>query len=518
MGFGTPILLTLLTKLPFLTSFSQRLSPYLVYPSTVGNYHVRPLPWLLGNAPTFGQGLYIALFILLNIVLTCVGYEHAQPHPWGYDRRGEILAYAGYRTGSIAFALLPLLLLFSGRNNILLWLTNWSHSTFLLLHRWVARVFAVQTILHSLFLLVAYKRSGIYHANFHETYWAWGIVGTVFVCAMPIFSILWIRRKTYELFLISHIIMAIFVIVGSWYHLYYRFGLSGSYEYWLYAACAVWFTDRLMRVLRIAKNGMRRATVTEVDENHVRVDIPGLRWVARPGEHAYVYFPTVSPMKPWENHPFSVNSTQLFRGSNYGVARVSSSAHRSSQEGDNDVEKAAGTATTVTAQGNSVFRDTGAVGVSFVIRKGTGLTRLLQSHDSLLTLVDGPYPNNQITEVLKCDRVLLIGGGIGITGLLAWIAAHPNVKLAWSVKQGTRNVVEHLKPALEGVEKEIFIGERLDITKLLEQEARSGWSRIGVVVCGPGTMCDAARENLCRIGKRESGKVSFEFEVDAYSW
>ena len=139
-----------------MTTAFDKLKPYLVYPSAIGQYQVRPLPWLLGNAPTVGQALYIALFFILNVVLTMVGYESVQPHPWGYNKRGELLAYAGYRTGNIAFALLPLTMLFSGRNNILLWMTNWSRSTYLLLHRWIARFFAVHIILHSLFLLAAY--------------------------------------------------------------------------------------------------------------------------------------------------------------------------------------------------------------------------------------------------------------------------------------------------------------------------------------------------------------------------
>jgi len=170
----------------------------------------------LGNAPTVGQALWVVGFFVLNMRLTFVDYGSTQPHPWGYNKHGEWLAYAGYRTGEIALALLPLVILLSGRNNILLWMTNWSHSTFMLLHRWVARIFALHTNPHSIFLLAAYKQSRIYAANTPELYWKWGIVGTVFVCAMPIFSLLWLRRLSYEIFLISHIVMAILVIVGSW--------------------------------------------------------------------------------------------------------------------------------------------------------------------------------------------------------------------------------------------------------------------------------------------------------------
>jgi hypothetical protein len=57
---------------------------------------------------------------------------------------------------------MPVLFLFSSRNNILLWLTNWSHSTYMLLHRWIARLFLLQTLLHSIFALVLYQNTGSY--------------------------------------------------------------------------------------------------------------------------------------------------------------------------------------------------------------------------------------------------------------------------------------------------------------------------------------------------------------------
>ena len=511
VGFATPILFTLLEKLPFATTIADKIKPYIIYPSTIGTYQVRPLPWLLGNAPTIGQALYIFIFFALNVVLTTVGYESAQPHPWGYDKRGEILAYAGYRTGNIAFAFLPLVILFSGRNNILLWITNWSHSTYLLLHRWIARIFVIQTILHSVFLLAAYNQSGIYSVNYLEPYWLWGIVGTVFACAIPIFSILWIRRLAYELFLILHIVMAVFVIVGSWYHLYYRFGLPGSYEYWLYAACGVWFFDRLVRLLRMAKNGRRRATVTEVGLNHIRVDIHGLRWAIKPGYHAYVYFPGLIPWRPWENHPFSINSTSIFGSQD--VATPSVSIHGSSNDAP-DVEKTTGNAKVV--QSSSV-NALDSMGITLIIRKNTGLTRLLQKHAGLLTLVDGPYPNNPTDEILKCDRILLIGGGIGITGLLAWAKSHHNVKLAWSVNQTAQAVVQHLDGLLSTIpDKQIVVDQKLNVSELLLHEVRAGWKKVGVVVCGPPGLCDSARAEVARLGRHE--KTVFELEVDAYSW
>jgi hypothetical protein len=137
-----------------------------------------------------------------------------------------------YRTGMLAFALLPILLLFAGRNNVLLWLTDWSHATYLLLHRWVARVFALQVVLHSLMALVLYKDTGAYPEEEKLEYWIWGAVGTVAVCVMLVGSALYVRRWSYEVFLVMHVVLAVFVVVGCWYHVELRFERKWGYEMW----------------------------------------------------------------------------------------------------------------------------------------------------------------------------------------------------------------------------------------------------------------------------------------------
>lgn len=504
--------MTLLTHLPLTSTGIDKLKPYIIWPSSIGGYHIRPLPFSLGNAPTMGQLWYILGFFILNVILTCVSYVlmYPLPHPWGYNHRGEILAYVGYRTGEIAFALLPLVILFAGRNNVLLWLTNWSHSTFLLLHRWVARLFALHTILHSIFLWAARVQTGTYSSDVKLPYWVWGIVGTIFVCLMLVFAMLWARKLSYEIFLIGHIIMALFVLVGSWEHLILRFGYSGSHEYWLYAAVAVWVFDRSLRIVRIINNGACKATVTEVGSNHVRVDIHGVRFHGRPGYHGYIYFPTLNPLKPWENHPFSFNSKTLLRSSERSILSDSTGSTAPSTREKTDVDT---TSTAINSSGTCPVTK----GITCIIRKSKGMTKLLQQNASLLTFVDGPYRSNRTDAILKCDRLLLIGGGIGITGLLGYLINHANVKLAWSVGESASAVVKELDAVLADVaDKEVKIGERLDVDALLHREVRAGYDKIGVVVCGPGGLCDGVRAKVSALGRHE--KTIFELEVEGFSW
>lgn len=528
IGFGLPIFLTLLNHLPFVTTLFDKLSPYLVYPSLIGTYHIRPLPWLLGNAPTVGQALYIFLFFLLNLVLSSVNYSRSQPHPWWFPPKEELLSYIGYRTGHIGYALLPLLILFSGRNNFLLWVTNWPYSTYLLLHRWVARIFAVHAIIHSIVLLITYKGTGDYATASKEPYWLWGIVATVLTCAMLIFSQLYFRRLAYEFFLILHVILAVLVIVGCWYHVRLRFGFQ-FYSNWLFAACAVWFFDRLVRFIRVAKNGARSAVITEVGSEHVRVDIPDVRWANKPGYVIYVYFPTLNPFKPWENHPFSLNSTVVFNTYQHALVSATpdvsekATSHKSSSDEARDIEKSAVSDTTNNkgSSHSSVIDRTSSKtsGITFVIKRNAGLTKKLRANAQILTLLDGPYPQHSPSaSLLASDHLLLIGGGIGITGLLSFAHSHPNVKLAWSVKVSAASLVKELEIPLAGLrDKTISIGERLDIDGLLRDEQIKGYGKVAVVVCGPGGMCDAVRAQVAGLA-RAGGSTVWELEVLAFSW
>ena len=500
------MVLTWLGYVPYMSGVLNKIRPYVVYPSLIGRYQVCPLPYLLGNAPTVGQSLYIILFFILNVVLSAVNYESKQPHAWYATKQKEITAYIFYRTGVLAFVLAPLVILFASRNNILLWMTNWSHSTFLLLHRWVARIFALQVLLHTLLALPLY-----YPEEAKKEYWIWGAVATVSVMILVVSSGLYVRVFVYEFFLIMHVLLSIFVIVGCWYHIKLWIGLTWGYETWLYAATAVWFFDRLARMVRILKTGLRRAKVTDLGGGYVRVDVVGIRWGSEPGKHVCTYFPTLNPLRPWENHPFSVLQTAILQPSCRSLGSEIVGATVGSDHVE--MEKHNG----FRAQVETTLDSRPTVGLTLFIKKSTGNTKYLQAHNGLLVLLEGPYPNNSTKEVLRCDRLLLIGGGIGITGLLPWAANHRNVKLCWSVKETAKCLVEAVDGALSGIaERDVRVGNRLNVDELLAMETVSGWEEVGVVVSGPGGLCDDVRAAVVAAGRK--GNTVFELEVEAYSW
>ncbi|KAI0444282.1 ferric-chelate reductase [Xylaria telfairii] len=508
-ALGLPLALTWLGYLPFMTRASQLIKPFL-YPSIFGTYHDRPLPFYIGNVPTVGQSFYIAVVVILNIVFLAVGYKTSWPNQenqWYANRYQELLAYFMWRTGVLAFCNMPVLFLFSSRNNILLWLTNWSHSTYMLLHRWIARLFLFQTLLHSIFALVLYKNTGSYTTSSLTGWWIWGIVATIAAVAIVLTSVLILRQHAYELFLITHIVFAVICVVGCWYHVYIGYENTFGYETWLYITVAIWFFDRAARICRILKTGVRRATVTDIGPTVVRVDIPGIRWAA-PGRCVYVYFPTLSPFRPWENHPFSIIPTSMLTRND---CRDQAILEASDVEKNNAMAVGSGDITN-----NIVYTNSG---LTLFVRKTAGMTRLLETQKELATLLEGPYPTSPTKAVLQSDRLLLIGGGIGLTGLLPFLRCHLNVKLFHSVKAADECLINSLSAVLDEIrEKEIAINRRLNINALLRDEANLGWSKIAIVVCGPAGMCDDVRAAVSLLGKEKAGSCMFELEVEAFSW
>ena len=533
VGFATPIILTLLGQLSSATGLMDRLKPMLVYPSAIRRYHIRPLPYLIGNAPTVGQGTYIALSVILHVVLSAASIQSVQPHAWLGDTRREIMSKVAARSGVLAVALAPLVILFAGRNNILLWLTNWSRPTYILLHRWIARLFAIHVILHAVLELASEVMDGTHSEEASRPFWVWGIIGVLSTSLMMVLSILYVRRWSYEVFLLVHITLAALMLVGAWYHIIMGPHRKPGVEYWLYVSFGVWGFDRALRLWRMAKVGFRRASISDLGHGYVRVDVPGVRWPVMPGHHAYIHFPSVNILRPWENHPFSVVPTSMLRpitcpSSSDESEPASPISTTNDKDIEKDIERDAFQTTAVPSQVPRIKPQPGLIptvgttaGVTFYIRKSSGLTkRLSPTSSSVLTLMDGPYPSSPTADLLASDRLLLLAGGIGITAVLPFLATgHPNMKLYWTLRPVARGVLDDINPGLHSVkEKDIRVGERMDIAGILRREAADGWKRVGVVVCGPPGLCDDVRALIVQVSKETRGSCIFNLEVDAFSW
>ncbi|KAF5000214.1 hypothetical protein FGRMN_1935 [Fusarium graminum] len=536
-----PIGFSLFRFLPIPESFTRNLNAYLVDPPAWGKKHNVPLLGM-GIVPTRGQALFILYIITINAVATFDGYPLYRPNGVFPDRRYELMRQIGNRAGAIAFANVPVVILYAGRNSLLLRMTDWSYSTFLLLHRWIATICVIEVILHSLLWLQIEVEAHAHATAVTYPYWYWGIVATVVFSMFLPFSMLPIRRIMYEVFLILHICLSVIALVGSWYHIWYVYEGKAGFEIWLIIAMVFWVYERLLRVVRVSRYGVKKAFVTRVDDKYLRVDIPD---VDAHG-HCFVYFPTLS-WRVWENHPFSVVSCSMDQAS--GDSEVSSSSSQVRFEASEDLTasacKEAGGVTS-NARGVATRSQNRRPGITLFVQHLRGFTAKLakkaDSGVSIPVLIECSYGHDShphFTPTAEYPNTLVIAGGVGIAGVVSALQsslsmfAQPmgTTKLYWGIKQ--RGLVDAVKRMIVGedtsedkegdsqgskwghVESHVTVGSRMDIKQVLTAELEEVTGGTTVIVCGPNGMCDEARY-VCAAMARHGAKVRYIEE--SFSW
>ncbi|KAF5971582.1 ferric reductase Fre2p [Fusarium bulbicola] len=516
-----PIGFSLLRFLPLPSSWRSKFYGYFIDPPAWGRQHsVATLG--IGMVPTRGQALFILYLIAINCLATFAGYPNYAPNAIFPDRHYELMRHIGNRAGSVAFANIPVVILYAGRSSVLLRLTNWSYSTFLLLHRWTATICVVQVALHSLLWLRIMIEGDSYPLVLTYPYWYVGVVGTVAFSALIPFSMLPIRKIMYEVFLITHIVLTIGALVGSWYHIVFLYEDKGGYEIWLIIAFAFWGLERLLRILRVSRYGIKKAYVTRIDDKYLRIDIPD---VDAHG-HCFAYFPTLS-WRVWENHPFSI--VNCSKGQLDGESLTPSSASHTQSENEGAISPTEASASKEMGGAMSNIRqlrvqcNATKPGITLFVQNLRGMTaKLAKKADTgiaIPVLIESSYGHEDTSRFepnTEYPNTLVISGGVGIAGALSSLQASLSMyakplgttKLYWGIKsKGLVEVVRsmivggHTAGAKEGgessnwghIETHVSVGERMDIKRVLTTELENAIGGTTVVVCGPHAMCDEAR-------------------------
>lgn len=512
-GFLIPIAASALRFLPFPAKLRTRLAASFNHPAMFGTRHRTPVG--AGTVPTRGQALFIGYLVLINILVCVVDIRPGpQPNAWFEDDWHSYMTYISDRAGAVCFANICLLILFSARNNFLLLITDWSHSTFLLLHRWVGYIAILQAAVHCVMWIHWYRLLGTHNAEATKPYWYWGIIAMLALTLIYPLSLLPVRKRLYEFFLISHIVLTVLVLVGNYQHVYILYSNYWGYEIWIYTAVAVWGGDRILRVWRALRNGVTlRAKVTNIDDDYLRIDIEGV--VAPGAGHAYLYFPTVRPWAPWENHPFSVASS--FAG---GRSRVRAVVDEDAKSPITTSTAPAPPSSTTSSESTDVPRPR----LTFIIRVQKGITATLAARagTSVPVLVESGYHSPpQTSRLAHCTTLVCIAGGVGITTMLPLLRTHPGARarLYWGMRNsGLRDALVEEMAGLDVVQ--YGIGKRLDVKGILEEELLRSDEKgeVGIVVSGPGGMADEVRDALCRIGASGRAARGVVFLDEAFSW
>ncbi|CAO3642618.1 unnamed protein product [Cunninghamella echinulata] len=441
-------------------SWIQSFRRHLINPSLLlDGVHLEHASWfgILVTYPTRLESIFVFLYVALNIILLFPSYDLFMENTyWSGDLGLQLIRYIADRSGEMSFAQLPLVYLFSGRNNIMIWLTGWSYDRFMVAHKWTSRVMFLHAVIHSITYTCYPVRIGgwaTYITYYQEAYFIWGVVATVLGGFIILFAMPQLRRAFYDIFLYTHIVLVVIFTVGCWYHVY----LIEDHENmpWLYACFAIWAYDRIVRLVRVIYYNVLLATTGNKILRKVRADIiPGTDCVRLtvdankaglsqrvPGVFVYIYVPSIYF---WQSHPFTIASwdqpsidlpsPQSALKSIYDKTvntDVSSSIiEKKSKENDHSTSTSSSSISS-DQQGNTSISSTAtnnnATTFELLIRPQQGMTKKLyekvekEGRDGcdMYVVIEGPYGHTH--PVLQYDTAILIAGGVGTTATVPYL-------------------------------------------------------------------------------------------------
>ena len=356
-----------------MTAMTRELAHASIGPVAVGNFTFQ--------LPPLGP-VSLVLANLVVLMVFCF-YKLNTTDQWAWED-------VGYRTGFVSIAQLPLIFLLAGKNNIIGLLTGSSYERLNWIHRWVSRTLWLTATIHMGFWFRSWDRYD-YIATKLKTdlptqrgFAAWCIL-----TFMVITSMYPVRRMSYELFVISHLLTLAGFLAAVWYH------APNEVKVWVWIPVGLLVFDRVCRYLFMAWNNLsvlhpkstgsgwaNVATFTPLPGKVTKITIPDPVMSWKPGQHAFV---SCHAILPFQSHPFSITSIPSDRCLEFIV--------RAERGGTRKLFSYA-------SKVNPVLGEAG---------NGPSAT----GKDSKLVVIDGPY--GRMRNLRQFDSVMFISGGMGAT-------------------------------------------------------------------------------------------------------
>ncbi|KAG6054646.1 hypothetical protein E4U17_003625 [Claviceps sp. LM77 group G4] len=254
--------------------------------------------------------LACVLVALVYVILYCF---LQQPLYWESIRFGS--PPVAIRSGMLAVAMTPWVVVTSMKANILTTLIGIGPERLNVFHRWLGYICLFLSLVHMIpfYVQPVWKDGGM--AVFNQIFpdGSGLIYGTGIACIVPLIwlcvaSLPWIRRFAYETFVMLHIPAGMAYVGLLFWH---TKNALLTWEY-LYAAIAIWAFAYLLRISKLnwAKPWRSafmvgdEAAITLMSEDAIKVTIPTqMRW--KPGQYVYLRIPGISLH---DNHPFTITS------------------------------------------------------------------------------------------------------------------------------------------------------------------------------------------------------------------
>lgn len=150
----------------------------------MGNYFDMLIPTRLETLILIGASI-------LSVRLFIVNINYAEGDPIFHTKVDAYLRNYAVRASLMGSFIMPLLVLFGGRNNFLQWVTRWDYSTFIMFHRWISRFVVLLFLIHTYCYIIFFIRI----SKDFESYVYWGAAAMTAGIAIIIQGMLFLRRR-----------------------------------------------------------------------------------------------------------------------------------------------------------------------------------------------------------------------------------------------------------------------------------------------------------------------------------
>ncbi|KII85014.1 hypothetical protein PLICRDRAFT_178779 [Plicaturopsis crispa FD-325 SS-3] len=437
---------------------------------TARQFYVRRFGWY---TPPLGP-----LVLVLGIFVFAMALSFGtHPYYWPASGMGNSPPFLFVRTGWISLAILPFMMAFAPKFNLVGILTGVSHEKLQVYHRWSAWVMYITSLLHTFpFIVYHIHKKKDMQSEWRTTSFYWtGIVALIAQTWLVVMSWGPIRSRYYETFKKLHFIAAGLFVAALFVHVGYTLT---SWDYFL-ALAVIYGLSLFVRLGRVAVNGVHIATFETLPERMVKVSIPTkLTW--HPGQHYFIRFLALG-VHGFTSHPFSVVS--------------------------------------LPSEGLEVY-----------LRVHDGITARLATFaltgKSSRVLLDGPYGGLAV-PLSRYEKVLLIAGGSGFSFVLPVLqdlvrgmgddTPCKHIEVVWAITQPSSRtwfedaLTSVLKTAPSGtVDISIYVTGQLsrpgspvgdkesevltihsgrpDLVTLVKASCTAESASVGIASCGPDSM------------------------------
>jgi predicted ferric reductase len=488
----------------------------------------------VGTLPSRLHFVLILLYLASNITYMFI-------LNWQNENRYAFCAELRGRSGILALVNMVPLIIMAGRNNPLIAILKISFDTYNLLHRWLGRIVVIETVIHTIAWAIPAVADGgwtmVRDKILKTLFIGSGTVGALALVVLLLLSVSPLRHAFYETFLSIHIVLALVAFICTWIHCASP-NMPGGLPTlpWIMAIVALWFADRLARVIRVAyanwsDKGFTDAHCEAMPCEVTRVTVRLPRYMdIQPGTHAYLRFWGVNP---WECHPFSVAWVEHETTNTLPVAS-------SEKEPLNAVDRA-----------------NAYTNVSFIVGARTGVTRKLFDKASrsvrgirIKAALEGPYAGHHCLD--SYGHIVLFAGSTGITHQISYLrhllegynagtVATRRITLIWIIRE--YESLEWVRPFMDTILRipnrkdllriQVFVTRpqnprdivsssstvkmfpgRPNVRLLLVKEVQEQIGAMVVSVCGPGGLADDVRASVRGV----QGHSVIDFIEESFTW